>query len=260
MKKPLVIIPSYNTGAALSATVGDVLRHWAGPVWVVIDGSTDSSDAALERDYGSEKSLRIIRRPHNKGKGAAILLAADMALGENFTHGCTFDADGQHCAADIERMLSLVNEDGASFALGIPAFGPEAPAARVKGRRVGNTFARIETLWNGPKDSLYGMRVYPLKPLVRAMSGSWGGNRYDFDTEAAVKLTWRGVRPIHVTTPVKYPTKAEGGVSHFKYLRDNILLTAMHVRLLAQTPLHLPSLVANGRRWRRAATASEPSL
>jgi glycosyltransferase involved in cell wall biosynthesis len=248
MKKPLVIIPSYNTGAALVATVGEVLASWAGPVWVVIDGSTDKSDDLLERTHGKNPLLRIIRRQHNKGKGAAVLLAADMALGESYTHACAFDADGQHCASDIARLFSEVDDEGNSFALGVPVFGSDAPISRVKGRRVGNTFARIETLWRGPEDSLYGMRVYPLKQLVRAMGSSWGGNRYDFDTEAAVRLTWYGVRPVNCKTPVRYPTKEDGGVSHFHYVRDNLLLTAMHLRLLVQLPVRIPQMLLNGRR------------
>lgn len=241
--KPLVIIPTYNTGYALVTTVGTVLKAWKGPVWVIVDGSTDGSADLLDKEHGLNPSLRIIRRKRNRGKGAAVLTAADMALGENFTHACTFDADGQHCAADIDRMFAATGGDENTFVLGVPVFGPEAPAERVKGRRVGNTFAKIETLWRGPEDSLYGMRVYPLKPLVRVMSGSWGGSRYDFDTEAAVRLTWRGLKPVNLPTPVRYLTKEEGGISHFRYLRDNILLTAMHIRLLLLMPLHLPSLL-----------------
>jgi glycosyltransferase involved in cell wall biosynthesis len=258
MKKTLVIIPSYNTGPALATTVGEVFRHWKGPVWVVIDGSDDGSDAILEGAFGSNDHLRILRRQHNSGKGASVLLAADRALGENFTHACVFDSDGQHCAADIERMLTLSDENGSTFTAGVPVFGSEAPVERVKGRRVGNTFARIETLGRGPLDSLYGMRVYPLKALVRVMSASFGGKRYDFDTEASVRLTWSGIRPIDFKTPVKYLTKEQGGVSHFKYLRDNVLLTAMHIRLLSQMIFRIPKLIACARRWKREASLRQP--
>jgi glycosyltransferase involved in cell wall biosynthesis len=252
MNKNLVIIPSYNTGGRLRSTVGDVLQKWSGPVWVVIDGSTDKSDAALEREHGGNPRLRIIRRMENHGKGAAVMFAAHMALGEDFTHACTFDADGQHCAADIDRLFASLPEDGAAFVLGVPIFGPDAPAERVKGRRVGNTFAKLETLWRGPEDSLYGMRVYPLKNLARVMHNPFIGRRYDFDTEAAVRLVWSGTCPINFKTPVLYLTRAQGGISHFNYLRDNFLLTLMHTRLLLELPFHIPSLIANSRRWRSA--------
>ena len=47
-----------------------------------------------------------------------------------------------------------------------------------------------------------------------------------------------------VAAPVKYLTAAEGGVSHFRYGRDNTLLTWMHLRLMAGFLLRLPALLA----------------
>ena len=55
--------------------------------------------------------------------------------------------------------------------------------------------------------------------------------RFDFDSEAVIRLCWRGVRPVNVATPVRYYRRDEGGISHFKYLRDNLLLTRMYFRL-----------------------------
>jgi hypothetical protein len=46
---------------------------------------------------------------------------------------------------------------------------------------------------------------------------------------------------------VKYLTAEEGGVSHFRYGRDNVLLTWMHLRLMLEFALRMPSLL-----WRRA--------
>ncbi|NOQ64690.1 MAG: hypothetical protein GQ582_09285 [Methyloprofundus sp.] len=48
---------------------------------------------------------------------------------------------------------------------------------------------------------------------------------------------------INIATPVRYISAAEGGVSQFKYLRDNILLIGMHIRLLAGFFLRLPYLL-----------------
>jgi hypothetical protein len=55
--------------------------------------------------------------------------------------------------------------------------------------------------------------------------------RFDFDPEAVVRLAWRGVPFIHLPTPVRYFSKADGGISHFNYLRDNLLLIGMHLSL-----------------------------
>jgi len=42
---------------------------------------------------------------------------------------------------------------------------------------------------------------------------------------------------------VKYLTAEEGGVSHFRYGRDNVLLTWMHARLMVEFVLRLPGLL-----------------
>ena len=62
------------------------------------------------------------------------------------------------------------------------------------------------------------------------------------------QLSWRGVPPVNLATPVRYFRPEEGGVSHFNYLRDNLLLSWMHTRLFAGFLLRLPALV-----WRRLA-------
>ena len=71
--------------------------------------------------------------------------------------------------------------------------------------------------------------------------------RFDFDAEAAVRLCWRGVRPINLAAPVKYFRPEDGGVSHFRYLRDNVLLTWMHTRLILEGLVRLPFLLGRRR-------------
>jgi len=66
---------------------------------------------------------------------------------------------------------------------------------------------------------------------------------FDFDPEAVVGLCWRGVRPVNLSAPVRYFRADEGGVSHFRYLRDNVLLTWMHMRLFVGFALRLPVLL-----------------
>ena len=67
---------------------------------------------------------------------------------------------------------------------------------------------------------------------------------FDFDPEAAIRLSWRGVKVVNLSAPVRYFSTDEGGVSHFRYLRDNILLTWMYTRLFIGFVLRLPMLLA----------------
>ena len=48
---------------------------------------------------------------------------------------------------------------------------------------------------------------------------------------------------MNLSAPVRYFAPAEGGVSHFNYWRDNVLLTTMYLRLLAGLVVRLPRLV-----------------
>ncbi len=237
----LVVIPSYNSGPALRATVQAARVAWA-PVWVVVDGSADGSEAGLE---GLE-SVRVIRRARNGGKGAAVLDGLHLAAAAGFTHALVMDADGQHPAAAIAPFMaaSLARPD--AMVLGVPRFGPDAPALRVRGRRVSNWWARLET-GGAIGDSLFGFRVYPIVPLLRIMRRSVWMRRFDFDPEAAVRLSWAGVPAINLPAPVRYLRPEEGGVSHFRYGRDNVLLTTMHIRLVIGALARAPLLV-----WRRS--------
>ncbi len=227
----LVLIPSYNTGARLVGTVEGALAQWH-TVWVVIDGSTDGSERALEPLLAQHAGLRVLHCPRNGGKGAAVLFAAREALGAGFKHALLMDADGQHPAASIPPLMALSQQDGDAIVMGQPVFGPEVPKARLYGRRLTIFWTNLETLWCGLGDTLFGMRVYPLAPLVAAMDATRHARGYDFDPEVAVRMVWGGARPLPLPVPVRYFTEEEGGISHFHYLRDNIKLTCLHFRLM----------------------------
>lgn len=243
----LVLIPSYNPGRKVLATVRAARAQWT-PVWVVVDGSTDGSADWLTEEAARDPGLRVLVLPENRGKGSAVLHGITVAAQEGFTHALTMDSDGQHPEQLIPDFMAASQAEPSAMVLGKPVFGPEAPALRVNGRKVSNAWANLETLGMGIGDSLYGFRVYPIAPLMRVMQGTRFMRRFDFDPEAVVRLCWAGVRPINRDAPVRYFSPEEGGVSHFKYLRDNTLLTWMHTRLFLGFVLRLPLLI-----WRRLA-------
>lgn len=238
----LVLIPSYNPGAKVYETVRGALQYWA-PVWVVVDGSDDGSDEGLLAMAAEENDLRVLILPHNQGKGAAVLHGLDQAAAAGFTHVLTMDSDGQHPADRIPEFMAESARQPSAMILGVPVFESSAPRLRVQGRRVSNAWANLETLWAGIGDSLFGFRVYPIEPLRRVMRHQPWMRHFDFDPEAVVRLCWRGVRPVNLPAPVRYYRAEEGGVSHFRYLRDNLLLSWMHTRLFIGFVLRLPVLL-----------------
>ena len=245
----LVLIPSYNTGERLFSTVAAARAQWS-PVWVVIDGSTDGTGERLQALAATDPGLRVFVLPTNQGKGAAVLHGLRQARAQGFTHALTMDSDGQHPADLIPSFMARSQARPEAMVLGKPVFDASAPLLRVRGRRISNSWTELETLFAGIGDSLYGFRVYPIAPLIAVMQGQPWMRRFDFDTEAVVRLAWRGVKPINIDAPVKYLSAEEGGVSPFNYVRDNVLLTWMHTRLMLEFGLRLPLLIS--RRLRKA--------
>ena len=245
----LVLIPSYNAGRKALETVRAV-RATGEPVCVVMDGSDDGSHEQLAQLANSDPGLKVLALARNSGKGAALLHGLRDALACGYTHVLTMDSDGQHPADMIPAFIAASRAQPDALILGKPVFDCSAPWERVMGRRLCNWWVNFETLRAGIGDSLFGMRIYPAHALLEIMESHRSMRRFDFDAESAVRLVWRGMRPVNLATPVRYFTAAEGGVSHFRYLRDNALLISMHARLMFGFLLRFPLLLVRKlRTW-----------
>ncbi|MFV0276877.1 MAG: glycosyltransferase family 2 protein, partial [Parahaliea sp.] len=123
------------------------------------------------------------------------------------------------------------------------------PALRYYGRYLTHLWVWINTLSLEISDAMCGFRIYPLTATLAVVEGSATGNRMDFDPEIMVRLHWAGVQVVEHPTPVTYP---RDGISHFRGLRDNALISWMHTRLFFGMLWRAPRLLA--RRWRSAVT------
>ena len=144
----------------------------------------------------------------------------------------------------IGTLVTLSRAHPDAMVLGVPVFDASAPAIRVAGHRISNFWSNLATLRSGIGNSLFGFRVYPIAPLLRAFDETRWMRRFDFDSEAAIRLSWQGVPAINLPTPVRYFRREDGGVSHFNYLRDNLLLMVMYARLFSALVPRLPRLLA----------------
>jgi glycosyltransferase involved in cell wall biosynthesis len=96
-----VVIPAYNEQEAIAEVVTRVRGRGAWQeVLVVDDGSTDET-AERARKAGA----RVVRHPYNKGNGAAVKTGIREASGAVIL---LMDADGQHDADDMERLVAAV--------------------------------------------------------------------------------------------------------------------------------------------------------
>jgi glycosyltransferase involved in cell wall biosynthesis len=224
-----VLVPSYNSGPLLAATLRTVLAHWR-PVIVVDDGSTDESMSAIGALAQQHDGVHLVRLPRNSGKGAAVRAGLEYAAEQGWTHAATFDADGQHHAPDLPRFMEASQARPDAIVAGLPVFGADAPRIRIIGHRIANWCTRFETAGRGPADSLCGFRVYPVRSALAALQATQRGRGFDFETEIGVRLSHSGVPCLDLPTAVRYASRQP---SHFRYWRDNLLLGRTHAGLLA---------------------------
>lgn len=226
-----ILIPAFNAGRKLAETVAAAAAVWP-RVLVVDDASTDGCADFLRRADAVAPGVALLSRKINGGKGAAVLAGAERALAEGWTHALVLDADGQHPIDRIQDFMAISTRLPRALIVGQPQFGPEAPKARLYGRKLSVWLVKAEAGRRAIEDPLFGFRVYPLAPLVAVMNRIAGARRYDFDPEVAVRLVWAGVPTANIPAACRYVPKAEGGVSHFHYVRDNVRMVALHTRLL----------------------------
>lgn len=246
--QPIVLVPSYNTGARLLRRTLDGLLAQGVPILLVLDGSTDDTATEAPRWSEEDDRLTLLAFSDNRGKGAAVLAGAEWAFARGYTHAITVDADGQHEPQAIARFLEAMQAHPSALLMGAPRFGKEAPRARRWGRQLTIFWTDLETLWCGLGDTLFGMRAYPIEALIRAFAQTPFARRFDFDPEIAVRLAWMGLPIVQVPVQCRYFSREEGGVSHFHYLRDNVRLTLLHFRLVPEMfVLRLWSFLAHRR-------------
>jgi len=242
--EPVLLIPCYNHGRQLATTL-EALAAQGLPCLLIDDGS-DSDDARqIDECVAMRAWVDLVRLPENRGKGAAVRAGIDAAAARGYSHALQVDADGQHAVADIPRLLERAEQQPAALVSGRPVYGADIPPARFYGRYVTHFLVWLETLSLDIADSMCGFRVYPVAATQRLMAARAIGRHMDFDTDIMVRLYWGGTPVAFVDTRVGYPID---GVSHFDYVRDNLRITGMHLRLLGGMLLRSPRLL-----WRRLA-------
>jgi hypothetical protein len=140
----LVFIPAWNEEASVEAVVADVREHLpAADILVVDDGSTDGTTARAR-----ECGVLVATLPFNQGLGAALQTGYLYALREGYDCCAHLDADGQHPAAEVARLLAEVEANRADLVIGSRYRDPAAVATGddyrpTFSRRIGTSVFRF---------------------------------------------------------------------------------------------------------------------
>lgn len=254
MTKVCAVVPVYNHERAIASTTAS-LRAQGLTVLLVDDGSGPECAAELRRLAAADADVHLLRLPENRGKGGAVTAGLKAAADAGFSHALQIDADGQHDPTDVPRFIAAAVVEPDALICGLPVFDASMPRHRLYLRYLTHAMVWINTLSFDIPDSMCGLRVYPLSIVLTAIGADPPGSRMDFDVEVLVRLHWDGVQMRWISTRVGYPVD---GVSHFRLVRDNWLITVMHTRLFFGMLHRAPRLIA--RRLRATfSAASRPA-
>jgi glycosyltransferase involved in cell wall biosynthesis len=204
----VVFIPAWNEEENLPAVLDDLRRELPGAdVLVVDDGSTDGT-AEVARRHGAE----VLSLGTNRGLPIGIASGYRWALDRGYAYCGRVDADGQHPAAELARLLALVREGVCDVAVGSRFVSGEGyePYRYVPSpaRRLGTALLRR------------GMRLALRRPFADATSGLYAVNAAALpllaepfrteapEVEALLRLADAGLRVDEV--PVRMEQRAGG--------------------------------------------------
>lgn len=197
-----VVIPAFNEAARLPRYLDEVVGYLEsrGDPWEVLvadDGSTDGTAdvvGAVAARYGQ---VRLLRRPSNHGKGAAVragMLAA---------HGAWrlfADADGATPIAELKRLEAAL-ASGADVAIGSRAITAAGVVVRARAHRVvaGRLFNALAALLGlaGIQDSQCGFKAFTAAAADDLFSRLTTGG-FGFDVELLLRARARGWRVVEV--------------------------------------------------------------
>jgi glycosyltransferase involved in cell wall biosynthesis len=216
-----IVIPAYQAASTLAAVVArtrDAVPD--ARVIVVDDGSSDGTG-----DAGTGQGVVVLTHPRNRGKGVALRAGIARACADGADIVVTLDADGQHPAGEIPRLLQPITAGSADLVLGARARNGTMPVSR---RFTNWLSAHLATRIGGQpiRDAQTGFRAFT-RALAQQVRPA--GDRYEFEANFLLEALRAGYRVASVEVPTIY-----GAPSHFRQLGDTWRMArafARHMRL-----------------------------
>ena len=218
VKDVFILMPAYNAAGTIEKVFDRIpaeAKDRIGRYVVVNDGSTDGTEAALERLRERFPNLVTLTHPVNKGYGGAEKTLLTYALEHKADVGIVLHSDGQYSPESIPELLRPFDDDTGDIVQGSRMLGGGA----LKGRMPLYKFIANKVL-TGIENWAFGLRLaeyhsgymlYSMKAIA-SIPFQKLSNSFDFDLEMIVMARTRNLRIVEVAIPTIYA----GEVSHLK--------------------------------------------
>ncbi|MGM0487222.1 MAG: glycosyltransferase family 2 protein [Planctomycetota bacterium] len=196
-----VVIPVYNEETTLRAIVGRVAAVPIPKEIILVDDCSRDASREILKSFERISGVRVIYKPRNEGKGAALRTGFANASGDVVV---VQDADLEYDPRDFPKLLEPIIRGEADVVYG-SRFGGAKRQDPSWLHRLGNgVLTRASNLTTG-------LRLSDMETCYKAFRGDMlteleiRQNRFGFEPEVTAKLARRGARIREV--PISYDSR-----------------------------------------------------
>jgi glycosyltransferase involved in cell wall biosynthesis len=218
-----IVLPCFDEAERLPGTLAAYLAHFPPSraeveLIVVDDGSSDGTSAIADQLAAADPRVRVVRTPHNHGKGYAVRVGIQAAQGELVVFT---DADGSYGPEQLERVVAALA--GAPVAIGA-RLGSQAGSGSPLLRRLASpVFNRVMRLLLGLPfhDTQCGLKGFR-RDAAEALFQRARVDGFAFDAEALLMARRLGIEVVEVpvTAEDRQGSKVRVGGDALRMLAD----------------------------------------
>lgn len=180
--KAAVVIPAYNEEKTISQVIQGV-KKYVQDIIVVDDGSQDKTYVLAKQALAQTPRTMVLRHSINLGKGATLKTGCQAALQRGADLLITIDADGQHSASDIPKLIAKLKEENLDIVFGVRRIDKKIPFLRFLGNKL---ITKVINFLSGLSlnDTQSGFRAFTSQAYQKII---WQSSDYRVETEMIVK-------------------------------------------------------------------------
>ena len=236
----VAVVPAWNEAGAIGAVVDEIRAFDPRIDVVVVDDASTDETGDVARAHGA----KVLALPFNVGIGGAVQTGFRYARDEGYEVAVRLDGDGQHAAAELDKLLAPISAGDADLVIGSRFVDPggtyRPPFARRMGIRV---FARLVSLLGGQEvtDTTSGFSALD-RAAIELFATEYP---HDYpEVESTLVALKSGLRLAQVQVDMR---ERQAGTSSITFVRSLYYIVKVMLALLVASLRRYPRLEAARR-------------